>query len=230
MRIVDCHHLANTCSNVESCHCSCQHTGAPQQPPLGKFYFASSRKRRYEEQSPPPPTHPPLREEHLLQLALQHGLLTRRTQRVPAPVPPEQLEPARVTRGVPTRRLERLPDALPQHTHRGGGLATGRPRRRRPAPPLLRPERPAHHRPRIAARAAGISRQRGPGAAFPPSANRRTARLRGTPVVSLTTYAVLLRGDSPGRSVTVCLVIRVPRPQRAEVFVVEVPVFLRDQS
>ena len=85
---------------------------------------ASVHRRLANGGSLSPPASPPprrSREEHLLQLPLQHRLVTRRTLRVPAPIPSEQLEPARVTRRVLTRRLERLARRVAaQHTPRRG--------------------------------------------------------------------------------------------------------------
>ena len=92
------------------------HTCDPTSPQSKHPLLPASVHRRTRQRRAPliPPHLPPRphrrrsREEHLLQLPLQHRLVTRRTLRVPAPVPSEQLEPARVTRRVLTRRLERL--------------------------------------------------------------------------------------------------------------------------
>ena len=101
---------ATDARNVQAHACD---TTSPQSkhPPLPASVHRRTRQRRAPLTPPhlrPRPHRRRSREEHLLQLPLQHRLVTRRTLRVPAPIPSEQLEPARVTRRVLTRRLERL--------------------------------------------------------------------------------------------------------------------------
>ena len=91
---------------------ACDTTSPQSKHPLLPASVHRRARQRREPLTPPHlrprPRRRRSREEHLLQLPLQHGLVTRRTLRVPAPIPSEQLEPARVTRRVLTRRLERL--------------------------------------------------------------------------------------------------------------------------